>query len=36
MTFLFGGAGTLPVQSSSAGARFVTLDLAPHQFVILA
>ena len=36
MTFLFGGAGTLPVQTSSSGARFVTLDLAPHQFVILA
>jgi glycosidase len=35
MTFLYGGAGTLPVQTSASGARFVTLDLNPHQFVIL-
>jgi glycosidase len=36
MTFLYGGSGTTPVRTSSTGARFVTLDLAPHQFVILA
>jgi glycosidase len=36
MTFLYGGSGTIPVRTSSTGARFVTLDLAPHQFVILA
>jgi alpha-amylase len=36
MTFLYGGAGTIPVQTSLSGARFVTLDLNPHQFVILA
>ncbi len=35
MTFLFGGSGSVPVETSSSGARFVTLDLAPHQFVIL-
>jgi alpha-amylase len=36
MTFLYGGTGTTPVRTSSTGARFVTLDLQPHQFVILA
>jgi glycosidase len=35
MTFLYGGSGDVPVQSASSGARFVKLDLAPHQFVIL-
>jgi hypothetical protein len=28
--------GTVPVQTASNGARFVQLDLDPHQFVILA
>ncbi len=36
MTFLYGKAGTLPVQSAPSGARFVKLELDPHRFVILA
>jgi alpha-amylase len=36
MTFLYGNAGTVPVQTSASGARFVKLDLEPQQFVILA
>lgn len=35
MTFLYGESGSVAVQSAPSGARFVTLDLAPHQFVIL-
>ena len=35
MTFLYGKAGVVPVQSAPSGARFVQLDLAPHQFAIL-
>jgi glycosidase len=35
MTFLHGGSGDIPVQTASDGTRFVTLDLGPHQFVIL-
>jgi glycosidase len=36
MTFLYGSSGTVPVDTASSGARFVKLDLGPHQFVILA
>jgi alpha-amylase len=36
LSFLYGGTGTVPVQTSASGARFVRLDLEPHQFVILA
>jgi alpha-amylase len=36
MTFLYGKPGRVEVQSASSGARFVQVDLAPHQFVILA
>ena len=36
LTFLYGKPGTVPVQTAPSGARFVQLDLAPHQFVILA
>ncbi len=36
MTFLYPATGTVPVQTSSSGARFVRLDLEPHQLVILA
>jgi alpha-amylase len=36
MTFLYGDTGTVPVQTAASGARFVKLDLEPHQFVILA
>ena len=36
MTFLCGGMGTVPVQTAPNGSRYVKLDLAPHQFVILA
>jgi hypothetical protein len=35
-TFLYGKAGTVDVHTSVGGARFVELDLGPHQFVILA
>jgi hypothetical protein len=35
MQFLYGGTGTVPVRTASDGSRFVKLDLAPHQFVIL-
>ena len=34
MTYLYGGSGTVTVQQSG-GARFVRLNLAPRQFVIL-
>ena len=34
MTFLYGKPEQ--VQTAPAGARFVQLDLAPHQFVVLA
>jgi glycosidase len=36
LTFLYGKSGSIPVQTASSGARFVKLDLDPHQFVILA
>ena len=36
MTFLYGKPGQVQVQTAPAGARFVQLDLAPHQFVVLA
>src|SRR6478752_2842050 len=36
MTFLYGKTGQVQVQTAPAGARFVQVDLAPHQFVILA
>jgi glycosidase len=36
MTFLYGNTGSVPVQTAASGARFVKLDLEPHQFVILA
>jgi hypothetical protein len=35
MQFLYGGTGTIPVHTAKGGSRFVTLDLTPHQFVIL-
>jgi alpha-amylase len=35
MQFLYGATGTVPVRTASDGSRFVRLDLAPHQFVIL-
>ena len=36
MNFLYGKSGTIPVQTAQSGARFVKLDLGPHQFVIMA
>lgn len=36
MTFLYGKPGQVQVQTASTGARFVQVDLAPHQFAILA
>jgi alpha-amylase len=36
MRVLHGNSGTVPVQTAPSGARFVKLDLDPHQFVILA
>ena len=35
MQFLYGGTGSVPVRTAANGSRFVNLDLAPHQFVIL-
>jgi glycosidase len=35
MSFLFGGPGGVPVQQSPDGTAFVTLQLAPQQFVVL-
>lgn len=34
-TFLYGGVGSLPVQKTQDGTRFIQLNLAPNQFVIL-
>lgn len=36
MKFLYGGSGAVPIQTAPDGSRYVKLDLAPHQFVILA
>ena len=36
MTYLYGGSGTVPVSNAPDGTRFITLSLAPYQFVILA
>jgi hypothetical protein len=36
MTFLYGNKGSVPVHTAASGARFVKLELEPHQFVILA
>jgi glycosidase len=36
MQFLYGKVGAVPVQTAPSKARFVQLDLDPHQFVILA
>ena len=35
LRFLYGAPGGVPVRASADGARFVDLDLAPAQFVIL-
>ena len=35
MTFLYGGTGSVAVQTAPSGARFVQLDLQGHQFAIL-
>jgi alpha-amylase len=35
MAFLYGGAGSTPVRTAADGTRFVRLNLAPHQFVVL-
>jgi hypothetical protein len=35
MSFLYGAVGAVPVETSPSGARFVKLNLDPHQFVIL-
>ena len=36
MQFLYGGNGTVPVQSSPGGARYVRLNLPAHGFAIVA
>jgi alpha-amylase len=36
MEFLYGGVGSVTVRSAGDGSCFVKLDLAPHQFVVLA
>jgi glycosidase len=35
LTYLYGGSGSVAVQKADSGARFVQLNLAPYQFVIL-
>jgi alpha-amylase len=35
MRFLYGASGDVAVEQAPNGARFVTLDLPPHRFVIL-
>lgn len=35
MQYLYGNAGSVKIETMPSGARFVRLDLAPHQFVIL-
>ena len=35
MTYLYGGTGTVTVQTAASGACFVTLPLAGYQFVVL-
>jgi alpha-amylase len=35
MSYLYGGVGTVPVQTAADGTRYIHLDLAPHQFAIL-
>jgi alpha-amylase len=35
LTFAYGGTGTVTAHSAPDGTRFVWLNLAPHQFVIL-
>jgi glycosidase len=35
LRFLYGAPGTVPAQTAPNGTRFVQLDLAPNQFVIL-
>ena len=35
MRFLYGNSGDISVQTASSGARFIKLDLHPHQFVVL-
>lgn len=35
MAFLYGAAGDVAVQEAPSGARYVKLDLAPYQFVVL-
>ncbi len=35
MTYLYGGNGSIAVQGAASGARYVKLDLEPHQFVVL-
>ena len=36
MTFLYGKAGTVQVQTAPSADRFIQLDLDGHEFVILA
>jgi glycosidase len=35
MSFLYGGAGSIPVQTAAEGSRYVQLDLPPFGFAIL-
>ena len=36
LTYQYGKAGSVQARTAPSGARYVQLDLAPHQFVILA
>src|SRR6266853_365062 len=35
LTYLYGGAGSIAARTVGNGTRYVKLDLAPHQFVVL-
>jgi hypothetical protein len=35
MAFLYGGTGAVPIDTAPNSTRFVELNLAGHQFVIL-
>jgi glycosidase len=36
LTYLYGKSGEVPVQTAPSGARFVHLDLNPHELIILS
>jgi alpha-amylase len=35
LNYLYGGVGSVTARTAGNGTRYVQLDLAPHQFVVL-